>query len=198
MFMTSSRLTTVMVASISAFSLSVEDANSYPIDCAILLCLAGGFPSSAECSAARAEFIRRVTPWPIEPPLQVWRCPMGGGLPAGPSTGADIDVSGREFDFIRALKVYTIDYSAFSGSTGDGNRDVCHVNKSRNTMGEYGANGEFIQSHISITQVPAWTGFDLPEGQTCKAEGRWRGVSIGYETVSEGNVKAFQTETFRY
>ncbi len=53
---------------------------AYPIDCAILLCLSGGWPASAECTAARAEFIRRITPWPIEPPLQIWRCPMSVAL----------------------------------------------------------------------------------------------------------------------
>lgn len=55
---------------------------AYPIDCAILLCLAGGWPGSAECTAARAEFIRRITPWPVEPPLQIWRCPMRASFPA--------------------------------------------------------------------------------------------------------------------
>lgn len=57
-------------------------AAAYPIDCAILLCLAGGFPPSAECAAAKAVFIRRITPFPIEPPLQVWNCPMGVSAPA--------------------------------------------------------------------------------------------------------------------
>lgn len=52
-------------------------AYAYPIDCAIFLCLAGGWPSSPDCNAARAEFIRRITPLPVEPPLQLWRCPMG-------------------------------------------------------------------------------------------------------------------------
>ncbi|KIC08831.1 hypothetical protein RA19_18370 [Leisingera sp. ANG-M1] len=51
-------------------------ADAYPVDCAILLCLAGGWPASAECSHAKAVFIRRITPWPVEPPLQIWRCPM--------------------------------------------------------------------------------------------------------------------------
>lgn len=55
---------------------SAMPAQSYPIDCAILICLAGGWPASAPCSQARTEFIRRITPWPIEPPLQIWRCPM--------------------------------------------------------------------------------------------------------------------------
>ncbi|MFX4295885.1 MULTISPECIES: hypothetical protein [Roseobacteraceae] len=57
-------------------------AQTYQIDCAILLCLSGGWPESAECSAARAEFIRRITPWPVEPPLQIWRCPMRAALEA--------------------------------------------------------------------------------------------------------------------
>ena len=56
-------------------------ARAYQIDCAILLCLAGGFPPSTPCAAARAEMIRRITPWPIEPPLQIWRCPMRAGFP---------------------------------------------------------------------------------------------------------------------
>ncbi|MFN7089442.1 MAG: hypothetical protein ACK4P4_02675 [Allorhizobium sp.] len=54
----------------------VTPAMAYPVDCAILLCLAGGWPASAECAHARAVFIRRITPWPIEPPLQIWNCPM--------------------------------------------------------------------------------------------------------------------------
>lgn len=55
-------------------------ANEYQIDCAILLCLSGGWPASTPCARARAEFIRRITPWPVEPPLQIWRCPMGASL----------------------------------------------------------------------------------------------------------------------
>ena len=55
---------------------NIPPAAAYPVDCAILLCLAGGWPASAECSHARAVFIARITPWPIEPPLQIWNCPM--------------------------------------------------------------------------------------------------------------------------
>lgn len=62
------------------------EAQSYPIDCAILLCLSGGWPASVPCARARAEFIRRITPWPIEPPLQIWRCPMGASFEVDPST----------------------------------------------------------------------------------------------------------------
>lgn len=70
-----------VIALVSTFAVSALPsalkAQTYPIDCAILLCLSGGWPASVPCAHARAEFIRRITPWPIEPPLQIWRCPMG-------------------------------------------------------------------------------------------------------------------------
>jgi len=54
------------------------------------LCLSGGWPASVPCARARAEFIRRITPWPVEPPLQIWRCPMGASYETSPpSNGAD-------------------------------------------------------------------------------------------------------------
>ena len=61
-------------------------ASAYEVDCAILLCLSGGWPASAECNHARAVFIQRITPWPIEPPLQIWRCPMGAAMNEGSVT----------------------------------------------------------------------------------------------------------------
>jgi hypothetical protein len=63
-------------------------AQTYPIDCAILLCLSGGWPASVPCALARAEFIRRITPWPVEPPLQIWRCPMGASFEGPPMSRA--------------------------------------------------------------------------------------------------------------
>ena len=64
---------------------------SYPIDCAILLCLAGGWPASVPCTKARTEFVRRVTPWPVEPPLQIWRCPMRATFDAPLEQGKNED-----------------------------------------------------------------------------------------------------------
>jgi hypothetical protein len=83
------RLFAALAMALALTSLSLPTgsrAQTYPIDCAILLCLSGGWPASGPCARARAEFIRRITPWPIEPPLQIWRCPMGAshaieGLP---------------------------------------------------------------------------------------------------------------------
>ncbi|MEB3421513.1 hypothetical protein ACFSDD_29675 [Salipiger marinus] len=75
------------VVAASSFVAAPEraQAQSYQIDCAILLCLSGGWPASEPCARARAEFIRRITPWPIEPPLQIWRCPMGASFNVDPS-----------------------------------------------------------------------------------------------------------------
>ena len=70
-------------AAVAATAVSVSlaaPAAAYPVDCAILLCLAGGWPASAECAHARAVFIARITPWPVEPPLQIWNCPMRASL----------------------------------------------------------------------------------------------------------------------
>lgn len=76
------KLAVVIVSALGVPALSPDRAaaQSYPIDCAILLCLSGGWPASEPCARARAEFIRRVTPWPVEPPLQIWRCPMGASF----------------------------------------------------------------------------------------------------------------------
>ena len=71
-------------------------AQTYQIDCAILLCLSGGWPASVPCARARAEFIRRITPWPVEPPLQIWRCPMGASY--HPVTHSDN--RGRLYDIL--------------------------------------------------------------------------------------------------
>ncbi|ATG37952.1 MAG: hypothetical protein HEP70_19215 [Rhodobiaceae bacterium] len=81
--------TTALAAAAAATSFVAAperaQAQSYQIDCAILLCLSGGWPASVPCARARAEFIRRITPWPVEPPLQIWRCPMGASFNVDPS-----------------------------------------------------------------------------------------------------------------
>ena len=76
--MTCTRFLPAALVSITAATatLLAPAATAYPVDCAILLCLSGGWPASAECSHARAVFIERITPWPIEPPLQISHCPM--------------------------------------------------------------------------------------------------------------------------
>ena len=91
---------TVAIAAAGFLATSdLADAQTYQIDCAILLCLSGGWPASVPCARARAEFIRRITPWPIEPPLQIWRCPMGVAFEVDPSqtdTQRFFDIAMRE------------------------------------------------------------------------------------------------------
>ena len=41
---------------------------------------------------ARAEFIRRITPWPIEPPLQIWRCPMSIEYAPGSLSAPEVQI----------------------------------------------------------------------------------------------------------
>lgn len=74
------KVTLPALALAGPISSTQASAQTYPIDCAILLCLSGGWPASVPCARARAEFIRRITPWPVEPPLQIWRCPMGASF----------------------------------------------------------------------------------------------------------------------
>lgn len=83
-------------AAVAIFSPAV--ASAYEVDCAILLCLSGGWPATAECNQARAVFIQRITPWPIEPPLQIWRCPMGAAMNAGPERTLGTRISKHAFD----------------------------------------------------------------------------------------------------
>lgn len=199
-------------------------AQSYPIDCAILLCLAGGWPASVPCVRARAEFIRRITPWPIEPPLQIWNCPLNtdyrprsapqlpkifsasftvphvplGWLPwpvaatdprssaaqrpavtlaqatgqvLSPSGQADIDISGREFDFVRSIKVWHIRYSA----AVTGSQKNCFIS-SKSDLGSYGVQGNFAWNGVRLSAAPAW----IQPPYSCQKPGTFRAVGVSW------------------
>lgn len=204
-------------------------AQSYPIDCAILLCLAGGWPASVPCTRARAEFVRRITPWPVEPPLQIWRCPMHASLrgdtgddfaarlfDAAASRGnlteqsalpesslsdrrltfaqnhlpepavlrqpemsraaretmrqlaqaviggtADIDISGSEFDYVRSIKVWHVEYRH-----RDTNNNGC-VEYDWARLGAYGVQGKYSWTRTTAHLAPNWMGIDF----TCTQQG---------------------------
>ena len=184
-------------------------AQSYPIDCAILLCLAGGWPSSTECAAARAEFIRRITPWPIEPPLQIWRCPMGASLKTQSPTerlwsistttlpeqsllpdGAysklietqvvrpgGVDLSRSDFDFIRSIRVYDVDWWQWNHRNSEGD-DICWRARRRANIGTYDQQGAFNWYSLDIYDAPTWMEVSVQPRGDCEAEGRFRGVGI--------------------
>lgn len=166
---TKSRLAALMLA--GAVVTIPATADAYHIDCAILLCLAGGFPSHPICAAAKAVMIQRITPWPIVPPVQPWNCAMGvsgpmqapelpkvykaswdhASQPWGESESATIwkavDFSHPEYDFIRTMKVWHIRYNQWS------NKDDCVV-VSKNQVGSYDLDLNFTWQNASITAVP--------------------------------------------
>ena len=197
------------VASISIFGTAKQSvAQAYQIDCAILLCLSAGWPASEPCARARAEFIRRITPWPIEPPLQIWRCPMSAAFEGSDplerltrlarmeeapqwniepelgklyaaqvvGRGADIDVSGPAFDFIRSIDV--IDVRA----TQNGEREGC--NQSENVRrGSYDATGQFRWEHSSVRALPpAFRGHER-YGENCPSI-NLRSVFVDWEDIN--------------
>jgi hypothetical protein len=182
-----------------------QTAKAYPVDCAILLCLAGGWPASAECAHARAVFIRRITPWPIEPPLQIWRCPMGvaergplqsraprvwqasepGELGFAQAIlaqvvegGADIDIGGLEFDFVRSIRVWDVRHYSHRERGRD---DDCSENYNMR-LGSYGDQGEFNWRGTIPAEAPSWV---LPS-RRCFSSNWRRGVGVEWED-HEGN-----------
>ena len=126
-----------------------NQADAYPIDCAILLCLAGGFPASAECSAAKAELIRRITPWPVEPPLQLWRCPMGSHNVSLPGGGSSDTVPPEVAQYRDAIELWQLSKHVTSGSGG---RDV-YVSMTRYG---YAPSGDFVRLPARYSEMPAW------------------------------------------
>lgn len=137
----------------------ITPAAAYPIDCAILLCLAGGFPPSAECSAAKATMIRRITPWPIEPPLQLWNCPMGvsadvAGMLA--TAGLSIPKTGPDglTDDVRAIREGVEIYHIKQYQRRDGREETIHIDYT--DVGVYKTNGQFEWVRSSFESGPAW------------------------------------------
>ena len=188
--------TTVWTASLalSAAVLSPAPvmAQSYQIDCAILLCLAGGWPASVPCARARAEFIRRITPWPVEPPLQIWRCPMGASF----GDSAPLSPMERLYDIafreprestlpipieVPGLILAQAEGQADIDISGDvfdfvrsirvyhiqfsqhQNRDGDCVRSDSTRLGSYGTQGDYGWARSSVAAVPEASDLAVPE-----------------------------------
>lgn len=222
---------TVTVAFIGGVAMSPQPAKAYQIDCAILLCLSGGWPASAPCVAAKAEFMRRITPWPVEPPLQIWRCPMRAGYevhpahlskqrlskialakgspprsPIGafektaaplllvandtPENGvADIDIGGPAFDFVRSIRVFSVEHMR-QRETGPEGEEDCR-RSSRVRVGRYGVQGDFYWRETDPSALPdayigdeGW-GKDCPflRGRSVLVDWADSAGNYGYEQV---------------
>lgn len=161
---------------------------AYPVDCAILLCIAGGFPANAHCARARAVMIRRITPYPITPPLQIWNCPMSGGISIpSPSTGADIDMSAPEFDFAHSIEVFDVRHYSYKERGKD---DDC---EERYTIvkGTYSQQGVFSWSSVNIGAVPYWL---IPqEVRSCYGQFGGNGVrAVGIRWNDEQGIEEYE------
>jgi hypothetical protein len=177
--------------SISSFMGSAAPAQAYQVDCAILLCLAGGWPASTPCAHARAVFIRRITPWPIEPPLQIWRCPMGASFnePAPLSPIERLyDITFRHSPLIHseAASAPLVPVQADDQADIDISDDafdfvrsirVYHIqygqnenrdgdcNRSDSTrLGSYGLQGDYRWTRSNVAQVPTASQLTIPNG----------------------------------
>lgn len=161
---------------------------AYPVDCAILLCIAGGFPANAHCARARAVMIRRITPYPITPPLQIWNCPMSGGasIPS-PTIGADIDISAPEFDFAHSIEVFDVRHYSF---VERGKDDDC---EERYTIvkGTYSKQGVFSWSSVNISAVPTWL---VPtKYRTCMSRWNFNGIrAVGIRWNDEKGIEEYE------
>lgn len=93
----------ILVLGIGAFG--TKPARAYDIDCAIMLCMAGGFPSSAVCAAAYAEMIRRITPWPVRPPFGICTFAAVPVELGGPGGEGEVDISIPEYTWLRKTRV---------------------------------------------------------------------------------------------
>ena len=200
----------LLAATLASLIAAPAPASAYQIDCAILLCLAGGFPPSAPCAAARAEMIRRITPWPIEPPLQLWRCPMRAGfmLESRPSTNAPTSIAfttrhlplPQSFppttevlpvydraveSYLAAIKVYDLTYRRHRSHDGD-----CNVT-SRLQIGSYDASGNFAWRRADVSASPSWV--FITTSSQC-SEAWFRGVGLewkDYEGVQGTEVVTY-------
>ena len=186
------RSLTALGVALAAILPGTASAQSYQVDCAILLCLAGGWPASAPCAHARAVFIQRITPWPIEPPLQIWRCPMGvafgGPAPLSPmerlyNITFKVESAISVPDLTVSLVPVQADERADVDISGDEfdfvrsirvyhirfsqrqNRDGDCIRSDSTRLGSYGTQGEYRWTRSSVAQVP--TASDLPRPGAC-------------------------------
>ena len=177
-----------LLLSLGLSTATVTPAAAYPVDCAILLCLAGGWPASAECAYARAVFIRRITPWPIEPPLQIWNCPMRASVkgrqrpierlfdiafkadvppPASslPQVSADpilvdaqADVDISDAAFDFVRSIRVFEITYQQHRNSDGDCNSWGTVY----MGSYGEQGDYSRQRSNISAVPAASDFAIP------------------------------------
>ncbi len=99
------RLLLILALSVGFVPVGGKPSRAYDMDCAILLCMAGGFPPSAVCAAAYAEMIRRITPWPVRPPFGICTFAAVPIALGGPGGRGEVDISLPEYAWLRRTRV---------------------------------------------------------------------------------------------
>ena len=130
-------LSSVAVALTIDCTLLSARAKKYLTECVKLLCPTGGWPALAPCARARAEIIRRMTPWQVERPLQIWRCPFGLSFEAAPAASSE----DRIFSVPNARQFAP-------------NRDYECERSANVVFGTYGAQGDFAWQRSSSSNLP--------------------------------------------
>ena len=172
-----------VVVCVIGLALPAAPARAYAVDCAILLCLAGGWPMSPVCQHAKVVFVTRLTPWPVEPPLQLWRCPMGGGRSADAlsSVGGTAPKPGEGLpaaDVIGSIRVHHVRFT--QRTTGGGGMGRECQRDDRTEVGGYDEAGSFRWKEGVAAAVPSGPGlsrFDPPPN--CRTY-RYRAVAVSW------------------
>ena len=123
-------------------------AQENPIDCEILICMAAGFPVASGCGPAYSEVLDRVTPFPIEPPLQIWNCPFDIPKEYG---NYQVDLSSPEYSFATTFRVYHMDIN-------NRRKDGKCQRSSTVEVGTYDNTGAFSWEDSSRFDVPEAAG----------------------------------------
>ncbi|MEM7729997.1 MAG: hypothetical protein AAF311_12110 [Pseudomonadota bacterium] len=106
---------------------------------------------------------------------------------------ADIDISGPEFNFVRSIRVYDVEWRQYIRHSESGDQH-CQTPKRKVRLGSYGLQGEFSWQNMSVTSATAvpWLGFSTRDNGVCDHAGSFRGVGVewrdndgnhGYEVV---------------
>lgn len=85
--------------------LNAKPGRAYDIDCAIMLCMAGGFPPSAVCAHAFRVMIRRITPWPSRPPFGICTYAAVPISLGGPGGEVDLNTASSDFGWLTKTRV---------------------------------------------------------------------------------------------
>lgn len=109
---------TVAIGSVAVFG-STGQALAYDIDCAIILCMAGGFPPGPVCSHAYQTMIQRITPIPVLPPFGVCTFAAAPTSLGAPGQESELNISLPEYAWLHRIQIHWFEGRVFEDRNGD-------------------------------------------------------------------------------